>query len=151
MDPSSLLKKCGKVPRLPVYSSHIGPSVKHPVHFHLCIHCHPKGGVIKQYISKLIHNNGECSELEIIEILRKSSYCKLGRYSNLLGQALKFLTVPKFQNRYEFLLIQHLIFVKCFEIFKVISHLIFHFMLTISPPSVEVINIFIKFFIKYFH
>lgn len=78
--------------------------------------------------------------MEIIEILRKSAYCKFGRYTNLVGQTLKFLTAPKFQNGYEFPLIQHLTFVKCFEIFKAILHLLFPCMLTISLPLVEVRN-----------
>ena len=75
---------------LPVYFSHTDPSVKHPVHFHLCIHCHPTVGVIKQYISNFIHKKGKGSKMEIIEILRKSAYCKFGRYTNLVGQTLKF-------------------------------------------------------------
>ena len=78
--------------------------------------------------------------MEIIEILRKSVYCKFGRYTNLVGQTLEFWTAPKSQNRYEFPLIQHLTFVKCFEIFKAILHLLFPCMLTISLPLVEVRN-----------
>lgn len=46
--------------------------------------------------------------MEIIEILRKSAYCKFGRYTNLVGQTLNFWTAPKSQNRYEFPLIQTL-------------------------------------------
>lgn len=46
--------------------------------------------------------------MEIIEILRKSAFCKFGRDTNLVGQTLKFWTAPKSQNRYEFPLIQTL-------------------------------------------